>query len=251
MPSSFGGRALRSGGVAVAGLAVLAAGCDLHPRVPFGTPTQAEWTLARERLTKLREAQPTKPYAEVVRVAMHEPKTGKTFEARGAVAVDPHKAIRMILVGPGGATALDAWATADRFRLAVPALDLVRRGTVADGALPIGFFRWWFLHPFDGRLLTARAKPASTLFVLRQGTATITILEETAGAQAGLATRRDGKALDRLAWVGKDLGPGEGDRALYQQPSTGLQVMVDVESIATDPPDPAAFVDPDPSGAGR
>jgi hypothetical protein len=67
----------------------------------------------------------------------------------------------------------------------------------------------------------------------------------SAGAQAGLASRREGKGLDRLAWLGKGLAPGQDDRALYEQPSSGLRVEVQVESISDEPPDPAAFVDPD------
>src|SRR5690606_6161898 len=51
--------------------------------------SQAEWTLSRERLARLREAQPDKPYTERVRVAILDPRNGKTYEARGAVAVSP------------------------------------------------------------------------------------------------------------------------------------------------------------------
>ncbi len=144
-------------------------------------------------------------------------------------------------------TALDVWAHPDRWRFAIPAMDLLRRGgRKADDAFPIGFFRWWFLAPFEGRLLTARARPASTLLVLREGRATVTLLHETTeGAQAGLASRREGQGLDRLAWLGKTLAPGEGSRALYEQPGTGLHVQVEVESLSDEPPDPAAFLNPD------
>jgi hypothetical protein len=240
-------------------LCLLATACaSRSPPPAFGTPTQAEWTLARQRLLGLRAAQPQRPFVENVRVVLHEPRSGRTFEARGAVAVDPHKAMRMILVGPGGATALDAWTTPERWRVAIPALGQVRRGRGPDDALPIGFFRWWFLAPFDGRLLTARAKPGSTILVLRQGSATITMLQEeergrdAEQVQAGLASRREGKSLDRLAWLGHHSYPGPGDSALYEQPSTGLHIQVEVESVSEDAPDPEAFEDPDrssPAGA--
>jgi hypothetical protein len=235
----------------LAGLAVASGACVPHEQAPFGTPSQAEWTLARGRLAELRASQPSHPYVEVVHVYVRDPRTGRTFQGRGAVAVDPHRAMRMVLVGPGGATALDAWTTRDRWRFALPALDRVQRGSVSDDALPVGFFRWWFLAPFDGRLLTARARPGSTLFVLRQGSATITMLFETAGdsARAGLAQRREGGGLDRLAWLGRGLVPAGGDRALYEQPRTGLRVEVDIESISGDPPDPEDFQDPDGTSA--
>ena len=68
----------------------------------------------------------------------------------------------MILVGPGGTTALDVWVTKDRFRFAVPAIKLEKRGGVDPAeakGLPIGMLRWWFLSPLAGRLL-ARALDA-------------------------------------------------------------------------------------------
>jgi hypothetical protein len=250
--------------VVVVAVSLVTLSCTPRPQTPFGTPSQAEWTLARSRLEALRAAQPRRPFVEIVRVVLREPSTGRLFEGRGAVAVDPHRAMRMVLLGPGGMTAMDAWTTPDRWRLSIPAIGRVRRGGAeAEGTLPVGFFRWWFLAPYDGRLLTARATPESTVLVLRQGRATITILHETPrapagasglsvpppygslGAQAGLASRREGQSVDRLAWLGKTLSPGEGDRALYEQPSTGLRVQVEVESLSDEPPDPAAFLDPD------
>lgn len=239
--------------------------------VPLGNPTQPEWTLARARLASLRASEPRRPYTEVVKVTLHEPRSGRTFEARGAVAVLPGKAMRMVLVGPGGATALDAWTTPDRWRLAIPALGRVSRGGAGSGetshtggatpALPVGFFRWWFLAPFEGRLLTSRARPDATLYVLRQGEDTISLLERPAEGPTLtlLASRRDGAraeqpgprgstVVDRLSWSGHRGAPGAGDSAFYEQPATGLTVKVVVESLSDEAPDPAAFLDPDAAG---
>jgi hypothetical protein len=227
-------------------------GCVLLSCAPARTsglaaPSQAEWTEARARLFRLRAELPTHPYVEIVKLAMREPRTGRILVARGAVAVDPHRAMRMVLLGPGGGTALDVWTTPEHWRFAVPALDLLRRGDAAnDSALPIGFFRWWFLAPLRGRLLTARTKPDTSLFVLRDAGATVTILDGTFDqGHVVLATRREGSGVDRLAWSGRSLAPGPGDRALYEQPRTGLGVEVAIESMSDAPPEPDAFVDPD------
>ncbi len=227
----------------------------------WSAPTQTEWSLARARLAELRSTEPRSPYVEIVRVTMREPRTGKTLEGRGAVAVSPGRAMRMILLGPGGTTALDVWATRDRYRFAVPPLDVLRRGgPEGDEGAPIGFFRWWFLDPLEGRLLTGRAWPAreasrqgdaseATVFVLRDGAATVTLRTEREGGETRLwATRREGSAVDVLSWSGRSLSPAAGDRASYEQPRTGLRVEVGVELLSADPPEAQAFLDPDGPG---
>ncbi len=215
-------------------------------------PSQAAWTAARAELSALRATEPTGPHVENVRVSMHEPRSGRTVQARGAVAVDPHKAMRMVLIGPGGATALDVWVTLDRWRFAVPALGVLRRGGIDSAAserLPIGFFRWWFLGPLDGRLLTAHERGASATLVLRQGEATVTLTSDR--ERTFRATRREAGNVERLAWEGAGLRAAAGDRAVYEQESTGVRVEVTVESTSTDAPDPAAFTDPDAQGGTR
>ena len=96
-----------------------ALGCteSTRPRPP---PTQAEWTVARDQLASLRQSVPRAPYVQEVSISFREPGTGKVFDGRGAIAVDPAHAMRMILIGPGGATALDAWVTRDQWRFAIP-----------------------------------------------------------------------------------------------------------------------------------
>ena len=223
------------------------------PRPPAAWPSQPEWTEARARLAALRVTAPGVPYTEVVNVTMRDPRSGRTLQARGAVAVAPHRALRMILLGPGGSTALDVWATPDRWRLAVPPLGLLRRGAAeADPALPIGFFRWWFLAPLDGRLLDGRATSTSAFYVLRADRTTVTVWSEGGTDGEGEARlrlravrREGGQRIDRLAWSGRSLRPAAEDRATYEQLRSGLLVEVGVESVSDGPPEDAAFEDPD------
>jgi hypothetical protein len=220
-------------------------------------PSQLVWTTARSRLAALRGTESTHPYAVVLRVAFREPGSGKVVEARGALAVRPHDAMRMILVGPGGATALDLWVTREKWRFVVPAADFKRSGGPGlDDArgLPIGFFRWWFLAPLDGRLLSAAGDERHPTLLLRDAASTIIVrdLDGPRGAHL-IALRReareDGKALvEALEWMGVDLAPRSGDRARYVQRGAwgaGLEVEVLVEAVVHGEPDPAAFEDPD------
>jgi hypothetical protein len=227
-------------------LVLACAACSGARAVSPPPPTETEWTAARAWLADLRATEPLKPYGAVVRVSLREPHTGRTFSARGAVAVDPHRAMRMILLGPAGATALDVWVTPDRWRFEVPAANLLRRGGSGDDAsLPIGFFRWWFLAPMNGRLLTSDAAGRAERLVLRDGAATVDLTDvRDPFGHAILASRRSHGALDSLAFRGESLAAQPGDHAAYDQASSGVHVDVTVESLS-DAPDPAAFVDPE------
>jgi hypothetical protein len=219
--------------------------------------TELDWQAARAELASLRAALPDRPYGVVVKVALREPRTGRIFAARGAIAVDPHRAMRMILLGPGGATALDAWVTPDAYRFEVPAIGLLRRGGVrAESGLPVEFFRWWFLAPFEGRLLASFSGRAlaeqgiascdGRLFLLRSGGSTVSLCD-TGPAPTGPrdieASRRGGGTLDHLSFHGR-VDPRAGDRAVYEEARSGVRVEIEVESPA-DSPDPLAFHDPD------
>lgn len=207
--------------------------------------SQDEWTLARSRLDRLRAGLPTAPWVERVRVAMMEPRTGRRYEARGALAVDPSRAVRMLLLGPGGATAIDLWVTPDKFRFSVPQMKIETRGGARPEearGLPVAFFRWWFLAPASGRLLTARSSPSESAWILRDGDATVVMRSD--GARF-VALRRDAGHLEGIEWVGRNLAQSTGARGRYVEDRFGLRVEVLVEELLPDPPDPSAFVDPD------
>jgi len=232
------------------------------PPVPVeATTTEARWRAAERELDALRATEPREPYGMVVRVTLREPVTGRVFDARGALAVDPHRALRMILIGPGGATALDAWVTEDAYRLEIPAIGRVRRGGIRpEPGLPVEFFRAWFLAPLAGRLLASFAsaeglRPEAApcegqWFVLRRDGATMTLCDEarTRGLSI-VAVRRTPGSLERFAFDGQSLLPHAGDHAEYDDLRSGVRAKVDVESLDDAPPDAVAFVDPDRGGA--
>lgn len=210
--------------------------------------SQDEWSVARERLAALRRRRPPRPYVERVRLSISDPRTGRQYQARGAVAVSPGRAARMMLVGPGGTTALDVWVTKDRFRFAVPAIKLEKRGGAdpADAVgLPIGMLRWWFLSPLAGRLLLARSTQAESAWILREGAATVTVRTD---GRLFVALRREGESLEAIEWVSRGLVPRAGEHGRYIEGRYGLRVEVIVEEVLATEPDPEAFTDPDEAG---
>lgn len=233
-------------------LALALAGCA-RPRTAAPSPlddvSQEEWTIARARLLALRERQPKRPYVERVAVAMIDPRTGKRYQSRGAVAVSPDHAARMILLGPGGTTAVDVWVTRDRFRFAVPGLKYERRGGAdpeeARG-LPVGLLRWWFLAPLSGRLLVARSTPKESSWLLRDGEATVLVRSD---GRRFLAVRTQEGHDEGLEWLAPRTGGAAGAQGRYVDGRHGLRVEVLVEDVSADEPDPEAFADPDKESA--
>lgn len=207
--------------------------------------SQDEWTVSRERLARLREHQPRRPYVQRVRLSIVEPHTRMRYEARGAVAVSPGQAARMILVGPAGSTALDLWVTKDRFRFAVPGIKLEKRGGTDPNemrGLPVGFLRWWFLSPLGGRLLMGRSTPRESAWVLKDGPATVTVRTD---GQHFFALRRESDRLEGIEWTARLLVPSSGAHGHYIEGRLGLRIDVTVEEVLDVAPDPAAFDDPD------
>lgn len=231
--------------------AVALAGCapkSTRAPSPLEAVTQEEWTLSRSRLAALREKQPKRPYVERVRVALTEPHTGKRYESRGAVAVSPDRAARMLLLGPGGTTAVDMWVTRDKFRFSVPAMHYERRGgTDPEDArgLPVGLLRWWFLSPLSGRLLVARSSDRESSWLLRDGDATVIVRTD---GRRFLAVRTHEGHDEGIEWLAPGLGTTPGAHGRYVDGRYGLRVEVLVEDVSPDEPDPAAFLDPDAQG---
>jgi hypothetical protein len=225
-------------------------------------PTLAAWRAARSRLAAIRRLSEDAGQ-RTLRIAMtiREPLTGQTLQARGALAIAPPHALRMILLGPGGTTALDLWVNGDRFRFAIPAIDLLRRGDASTPrasmrGLPVDFLRWWLLRPASGKLLWHVPDRDADRFFLRDGSA---LIDLRVTSQGQLTARRTSWAADPsappaddgaspLRLAGEELvlatrigcGP-----VRYTQLSTGLEVAIRCEGQAAGPPDPRAFIDPD------
>lgn len=245
-------------------LAVLSAGCGPLPETtPPRPPTLEEWRSALSALRALgRDAAGGDPAGAEPRtlkltLALREPVSGRRMEARGAVALSPKdRAVRMILVGPGGTTAFDLWIQADRFRVSIPAVDLLRRGDARTPkaemrGLPVDFLRWWFLDPTRGALLWSDTAPRGARYVLRDESAVTELLvrpdhritaERRTWSAAPSASAPPPVLLDEEKVEADRFGCG---RARYTQASTGVEIEITCEGVEPNPPSPRAFMDPD------
>ena len=237
----------------IAAMAATLAGCapKAGPAAPIvGAQTIAEWQRGEGRLAELRRAA-ARPRTERIALELTEPRSGRRLTARGAVAIAPPRALRMILLGPGGTTALDLWMDGGRWRFAVPAISLQKRGDLAAPraerrGLPVDFLGWWWRRPADGALLWYGRDRDGDRFVLRDGAA---IVDLTAFADGRIAARRTtwagGARLDDETLTAGAIGCAE---VRYHQASTGLDVIVRWEGETAGEPPPRALADPDAEG---
>jgi hypothetical protein len=229
--------------------------CSCAPPAPAEAPRPvdaATWSSLRAALDSERAEAPRAPWAAGLRMTMREPRSGRTIDGRGALAVAPGRAVRMILVGPAGATMLDGWVTSTAWRIAVPPAGVLRRGGVDEPAdLPVGFLRWLFFRPLQGALFGGSKGQAETVFLLRDGDA---VVEARVGrcdrGEQLVATRRVGARAERLEVCRHAAAvPAADDRARYENLSTGLRIDLVLESVGRGPPDEEAFVDPERAAA--
>jgi hypothetical protein len=187
------------------------------------------------------------PYAQAVHTTLLDPRTGRVVEGRGAIAVAPGQAMRMILVGAVGATVLDLWITPERWRLAVPPLDLVRRGGLeSPDELPIAFLRWWLFAPFEGTLFAAAVGPRGVRWLLREGDAVVDLrLSGCRGGWRLQAARRQRGRADRVDECRQVGSPKARAHVEYVNEWNGLRVDMQVEAAAAAAPEIDAFADPD------
>jgi hypothetical protein len=200
--------------------------------------TQTQWEDGLVRLAAMRATFPTQPNTRSVTVSFFEPRSRRRFEGRGAVGVDPGKAMRMILIGPAGEPALDVLVTRDHWRMVVPAIGMKRSGGAeSPPGLPIGFFRAWFVAPLGGRPLALGRN--GELIVRDVAGGTLSIAPTADGAHVA---RRDGPRSEELTYARSP----SGERAHYVDHTTRLEIDVTTDLPQAQPPDPAAFVDPGP-----
>jgi hypothetical protein len=196
------------------------------------------------------------PHTEHLAVTIREPRTGRVLAARGAAAIVPPRALRMILLGPGGTTALDLWIDGDRWRFAVPALDLVKRGDLRAPpeerrGLPVDFLAWWLLRPVSGQVLRYGRAAGGDRFVLQDGAAIVDLASGHDGRiEAQRSTWSQGEGDRRLVDAETVSAPGiacrpGGGEVRYHQASTGLDVVVTCESRTNGEPPAKALQDPD------
>lgn len=194
-------------------------------------------------------------------IAIRDAQSGKGFEGRGVVVVKPREALRMILLGPGGTTAMDVWIAGERFRVAIPAIDRVVRGDASTPreklrGMPVDLLWRWLVDPFGGRVLAARRGVVAEDGSVIDGDGLIAFLErgptafevrarrgETSrgwfferGRLVGVATGRE-IALDGGLFPADVDYVGLDPRMTVEVRATGATIVPEVS--------PAVFADPD------
>ncbi len=150
--------------------------------------------------------------------------SGRGFEGRGVVVVQPRHALRMILLGPGGTTAMDVWIRDGQFRVAIPAISRVVRG---DGSTPRATMRgmpidllWRLLVDPFGEVAYARKSGDTLTTWVRRGD--------------GAAEIRSRSPAGMRAWF-FDRGVLKGVASGDEVPLDGALVPSHVDYVATDP----------------
>ncbi len=230
---------------ACAALVAFVSGCmpDLVvARVDYTTFCDAKAAL------EAREAALVHPRKQNVSLELSAPYIPTPVQARGAAAMGPPGDLRMILLGPGGATAMDLWLHDDRYRFSVPAIGRTLRGDRATPpekrrGLPVDFLRWWMLDPLRGELLFASQDAGGTEFVLRDRDAYVVAKVAPDGQVTATRTTWSGAGdkLDEETIHATGFGCATVD---YHQASTDLTVHAKCESESKGVPE-KAFVDPD------
>lgn len=181
---------------------------------------------------------PTKTLRQTLSISVRDDVSGRGFEGRGVVAVVPRSSLRMILLGPGGSTAMDVWIREGRFRVAIPALDRIVRGDRSTPrstmrGLPVDLLERWLVDPFGGALVAARRArvgedgrvvddPAALLAWTKRGSAFE--IRERVGSRARGWWSEGGKLV---AWVHGEEAEVVGDDAIFP---------TNVEYVSFDPP---------------
>jgi hypothetical protein len=222
---------------AILAASLLGLGCAAATPAP--RPTElAAWAEARDTLAKLRE-QDRGARTRTIKLTLSAPYLPTDLSARGAVATRSSE-LRMVLLGPGGATAMDVWSSGERYRLHIPATEkvLTEQTQATDRGLPVEFLRWWLLDPLGGTLSAARREPSGLAVLLRRGDSFVDLRLEPSGRLFATRTVTATGARERV--VADQLGCG---RVEYFVEETRLSVVVECESERPGAK-PEAFVRP-------
>lgn len=198
----------------------------------------AAWEDATAALQTLREPD-LGARTRTIKLTLSAPYLPTDVSARGAVATRPGE-LRMVLLGPGGATAMDVWSSGGRYRLSIPATGkiLTEETRDTDRGLPVEFLRWWLLDPLGGSLSAARGGARGLELLLRRGDSFVDVRLEASGRLFATRTELTTGARERV--VADRLGCG---RVEYFVEATRLSAVVECESERPGAK-PEAFVRP-------
>lgn len=136
-------------------VAVLCAACGARPSLPPAPRSPAHvGEISRVEIEK-QLRRPIGIVKQELTIGIRDLASGRGFSGRGVVIVQPRHALRMILLGPGGTTAMDVWIRDEEFRVSIPALSRVVRGDSTTPrstmrGMPVDLLWRLLVDPFGG-----------------------------------------------------------------------------------------------------
>jgi hypothetical protein len=136
-------------------VAVLCLSCGARPSLPAPPHSDLTARIAPD----LRV--PSAIHKQEITIELRDLASGLGFSGRGVVVVQPRHALRMILLGPGGTTAMDVWIRDRKFRVAIPAISRITRGDESTPremmrGMPVDLLWRLLVDPF-GSMVFARS----------------------------------------------------------------------------------------------
>jgi hypothetical protein len=136
---------------------------------------------------------------DTISLELDAPYLPSRVKARGAMAVRVPDRLRMIMLGPGGTTAMDLWMKGDSFRFSIPSLGRELAGDASTPAekkrgLPVDFLRAFMLDPLGGRVLAAS----------RRGADLEVLIDEPPNKIVELTLRGNGALRVHRSWFSSD-----------------------------------------------
>jgi len=239
---------------AVFALALLC-GCGGASRARLPDPPRVEAAEVRTGVVPAGELdsllkRPRSIVKQELTIGIRDRISGRGFEGRGVVVIAPKHALRMILLGPGGTTAMDVWIVDGKFRVAIPAIERVVRGDASTPrstmrGMPIDLLWRLLVDPFGDVAYARRTGDELTTWMKRGNGASEIRVRSPRGMRAwffdkgvltGVATGEE-TALDdaivpsRVDYVGTD-------------PAMEVRVVA-TSAVAMSEVSPAVFADPD------
>lgn len=209
--------------------------------------TSEELRDARGRLERLRGERSGEPYSREVTAEIASGAGARPFSlrARGAIAVSPGRAARLVLVGAGGVSVFDAWVTPTAYRVKagervfrVPNRSVASERTVSV-EVPVALLREAFVRPLAGNVVFACRGEPWTIGVRDDGRVSrITAIDRGLRLATGSASLTIVRA-------------GDEERAEYVDPTAKVRVVVTSGPRSAESPDPEAFEEPERGGASR
>ena len=215
---------------------------DAGPAAPHLDAAQIDDAASIPNVQLARWARvPRDDFKQELTLTVRDEVSKRGFSGRGVVAVRPRTAMRMILLGPGGTTAMDVWIAWPRWRVLIPALDKTFRDGSGEAprGIPVPLLRRWLVEPFGGKPVAVhrgRVLPDGSIDERAQGFVAFLRRDDVEEVRA---RELDGAAMRARAWwvkQGHVVAWLEGAERPLGAESDSVVVETSAHYVSIDPP---------------